>query len=212
MIKIPSYLGGPKFDSWSRDPPSFFSDFCDFHYFVLENAEMASKLGYDWFRILLSSYFTFIFPLQSICGCEYAAGTLSLHKSRNKLNLLCHGATAKFRTVQSLVREAGQRLDREDSPSYGLYRHKTTQQTQGPTRMFEVKLKPSTPDVRWLRVNINVDHRNFGMSYTFGEFAQDVAKIPIVPLSCLFLRLFACDKSRTTEQNFMKWFQDSAAT
>ena len=61
-------------------------------------------------------------------------------------------------------------------------------------------------------MNINVDHRNFGMGYTFGVFAKEVTKILIVTLSCMFIHLFACDNSRTTEQNFMKCFQASAAT
>ena len=53
-------------------------------------------------------------------------------------------------------------------------------------------------------MDINVDRRNFEMGYTFGAFAKEVTKILIVTLSCLFICLFACDKSRTTEQNFMK--------
>jgi len=30
VFKIPSYLGGPKFDSWSRDPPYIFQTFVIF--------------------------------------------------------------------------------------------------------------------------------------------------------------------------------------
>jgi hypothetical protein len=69
--------------------------------------------------------------------------------------------------------------------------------------MFTVNLKPSTPDVRCFRVDVNVDHRNFGMGYTFCAFAKEVTKILIVTLLCLFIHLFACDKSRNIEQNFI---------